>query len=223
MLHTQCIYGPLQYSSLSSQCSNFAKMNTRRSNPSLSRVGNKTFLHDRSWISPWIKSISNELDIVIHVIASQLPGHCDVIGYRLWRHQQNENWVSETRERCVKIVVLSSFMDSFCRVRNEIMYVLSWRTVSALTRVLFWCLFPSLLRNSGNKHQYNPLMSAETDCHSSIYIILSLYIYIYICKLTVWRLSFLFMLCHTGKYHNGAHLYQTCQRHCLSHPLWKWL
>ena len=39
------------------------------------------------------------------------------------------------------------------RVRNEIMYVLSWLTVSALTRVLFLCLFPSLLRNSGNKHK----------------------------------------------------------------------
>ena len=26
------------------------------------------FLHDRPWISPWIKSISNELDINIHVI-----------------------------------------------------------------------------------------------------------------------------------------------------------
>ena len=37
------------------------------------------------------------------------------------------------------------------------MYVLSWRTVYKLTRVLFWCLFPSLLRSSGNKHQNNPL------------------------------------------------------------------
>ena len=31
------------------------------------------FLHDRPWISPWIKSISNELDIICHVFASQLP------------------------------------------------------------------------------------------------------------------------------------------------------
>ena len=124
--------------------------------------GNKTlFLHDRPWISPWIKSISNELDIVIHVIASQLSGQCDVIGNRLWRHQLNENRVSETRKRCVKIVVLSSFMDSFCCVRNKIMHVLSWRTVCALTRVLFGCLF-----------QNNPLVSAETVRHSSTYVIL---------------------------------------------------
>ena len=63
-------------------------------------------------------------------------------------------------------------MDSLCRARNKIMYVLSWRTVSAPTRVLFWYLFPSLLRNSGNNHQNNPLVSAETIRHSSTYIIL---------------------------------------------------
>ena len=98
------------------------------------------FLHDWPWISPWIKSISNELDITIHVIAAQLSCYCDVMSNRLWRHQQGEDWVSETRGRCVKIVVLSSFMYSLYRVRNKIMYVLSWRTVSALTRVLFLCL-----------------------------------------------------------------------------------
>ena len=52
------------------------------------------------------------------------------------------------------------------------MYVLLWRTVYALTRVLFWSLFPSLLRNSGNKHQNNPLVSAQTVRHASTYIIL---------------------------------------------------
>ena len=113
----------------------------------------ESFLHDLTWISPWIKSISNESDITNHVIASQLSGYCDVIRNRLWRHQQNENRASVTWGRCVKTVVLSSFMPSLCHVRNKIMYVISWRTVSALTRVLFWCLFPSLLRNLGNKHQ----------------------------------------------------------------------
>ena len=40
------------------------------------------------------------------MIASQLPGHCDdVISNRLWRHQQNKNRASETRGRCVKLVV----------------------------------------------------------------------------------------------------------------------
>ena len=133
------------------------------------------FLQDRLWISPWIKSISNKLDITIHVIASQLSGHCDVISDWLWRHQQNENWASEARGRCVKIVVLPSFIDSLCRVRNKILYVLSWRTVSALTWVLFWCLFSSLLHYSGNKHQNNTLVSAETVRYSSTYIILYLW------------------------------------------------
>ena len=63
------------------------------------------FSNYRPWISPWIKSISNELDVTIHVIASQLSGHCDVISNRLWRHQQNENRAGETRGRCVKLVV----------------------------------------------------------------------------------------------------------------------
>ena len=60
--------------------------------------------HDRSSISPWTKSISNELDIIIHVTASQLSGHCDVNG-RLWRHQQNENRARETRTQCIKIMI----------------------------------------------------------------------------------------------------------------------
>ena len=64
------------------------------------------FLHDRPWISPWIKTISNELVIIIHVITSQLTRYCDVIGNRFWRHQQNEDRACETRGRCVKIVVL---------------------------------------------------------------------------------------------------------------------
>ena len=34
------------------------------------------------------------------------------------------------------------------------------------------CLFPLLLHNSGNKHRNNPLVSAETVRHSSMYIIL---------------------------------------------------
>ena len=104
-------------------------------------------------------------------------GHYDVISNLLWCHQQNETWASETRGRCVKIVVFTIIqIDLLCRVRNKIMYELSWRTVAALTRGLFfWCLFTSLLRNSGNNHQNNPLVSAETVRHSSTYIILYLH------------------------------------------------
>ena len=38
---------------------------------------------------------------------------------------------------------------------HRIMYVLGWLTVYTLKRGLFWCLFHSLLRNSGNKHRNN--------------------------------------------------------------------
>ena len=54
------------------------------------------------------------------------------------------------------------------------MYVLSWRTVSAPTRGLFWYLFPKLQSNKGNKHQNNTQVSAETVCHESTYNILFL-------------------------------------------------
>ena len=37
--------------------------------------------------------------------------------------------------------------------KYRIMYVLAWRTVYALTRGLFWCLFPEKRSNEGNKHQ----------------------------------------------------------------------
>ena len=63
-------------------------------------------------------------------------------------------------------------MDLFCHVRNKVVYVLWWWTVSALTGVSEWCLFPLLLCNSGNKHQNNPLASTETVHHSGTYIIL---------------------------------------------------
>ena len=99
---------------------------------------NDCFLHDRSWPSPWMKSISNELVINIYVNTSQLSAYCEVICNRVSRHQQNENRENEIRGRCVEIVVLSLFMDSLCRVRNKIRSVLSWRTVYARTRVLFF-------------------------------------------------------------------------------------
>ena len=40
-----------------------------------------------------------------------------------------------------------------------IMYVLVWQTVYALKRGLFWCLFPELRSNEGNKHQNNTRVS----------------------------------------------------------------
>ena len=106
------------------------------------------------------------------MFASQLSGHCNVITDRLWRHQQNMKRASKTRAWCVKILVFRVIVYSLCRIRNKIMYVLLWRTVNAPTPVLFWCLFPSLLRNSGKKRQDNPLVSALTVRHASTYIVL---------------------------------------------------
>ena len=49
--------------------------------------------------------------------------------------------------------------DRSCK-KYRIMYVLAWRTVYAITRVLFWCLFTELRGNEGNKHQNNTRVSA---------------------------------------------------------------
>ena len=54
------------------------------------------------------------------------------------------------------------------------MYVLAWRTVYALTRGLFCCLFPGLRSNEGHKHQHNTPVRAETVHQESTYIILFL-------------------------------------------------
>ena len=67
----------------------------------------------------------NELDITIHVIASQLSGHCDVISNRLWCHQQNKNQASETRGRCVKIIV-------FIVIYRFVMSCKKWNNVCTL-------------------------------------------------------------------------------------------
>ena len=129
------------------------------------------FLHDRPWISPWIKSISNELDITCHVFASQLSGHCDVIANRLWRHQQNVLRASETRGWCVKILVLGSFMDSLCRVRNKMMYVLLWRTVSGSLECYFGVYYPRCFTTREINAKITLSWALKTR-HSSTYIIL---------------------------------------------------
>ena len=49
----------------------------------------------------------------------------------------------------------------------RIMYVLEWWTVWTLTSGLFWCIYPELLSNEGNKHQNNVPVSADTVRHKS--------------------------------------------------------
>ena len=95
------------------------------------------FLHAKPWISPWIKSISNELYIIIHLIASQLSGHFDVNSNRLWRHQQNENRVCETRGRCDKIIV-------FIVIYGFVMSCKKWNNVCTLVTNCF-CTHSSVI------------------------------------------------------------------------------
>ena len=66
-------------------------------------------------------------------------------------------WASRIESIAHKGEVLASCVGfgSMFTDRQRIMYVLAWRTVHALTRGLFWCLFPELRSNEGNKHQNN--------------------------------------------------------------------
>ena len=63
------------------------------------------FLHDRSWIPRWIKSISNELDIAFPVSCHNCITNCDVISpalhNQLWHLHQKVNRPSWARYRCV--------------------------------------------------------------------------------------------------------------------------
>ena len=126
------------------------------------------FLHNRPWISPWIKSISNELDITIHVIASQLSGHCDVISNRLWSHQQNENRASETQRRCVKIVVfiiIYGFLMS-CKKYNNIYpcyfgvyFYRCFATREINTKITLWWVLKQFVK------RVHTLFSIFSMCH----------------------------------------------------------
>ena len=75
---------------------------------------------------------------------------------------------TEAQGRGVKLavfIVIDRFVMS-CKKSNNVCILVT--NVFAL-RALFLYLFPSLLRNSGNKHKNNPLVSAETVRHSSMY------------------------------------------------------
>ena len=60
------------------------------------------------------------------------------------------------------------------KLHREKMYILEWRTVSLLTRRLFWCLFLELRSRERTWYQNNTQVSAETVSHETKYIILFL-------------------------------------------------
>ena len=71
-------------------------------------------------------------------MAAQLSGHCDITSNRL----TSEYRASDTRGRFVKIVFFIVIYGFVMLCKNRITHRLSWRTVFAPTRVLFWYFFP---------------------------------------------------------------------------------
>ena len=115
----------------------------------------------------------------------------------------------QTQGRCVKIVVLSSFKDSSCRVRNKVMYVLS---IHALTRVLIWCLFPPLCATLEINTKITLPWAHKllaTRVHT-LYIILCIILYVYIIyhiiyiyifsRTCIWTVSHFIHASMPGKY-----------------------
>ena len=64
------------------------------------------------------------------------------------------------------------FITTYCTIIIlRTMHALEWRTVSALARGLFWCLFPELRSSERSKQQNSTRLRAETVRHESVYII----------------------------------------------------
>ena len=82
----------------------------------------------------------------------------------MWKCQIGKSW-------CYKNETLQKFADDKRPWNAE---AGGAKCNTALTRGLFWCLFPELRSNEGNKHQNNTRVSAETVRHESTYIILFL-------------------------------------------------
>ena len=97
-----------------------------KSNENMSSyVQHCAFLHERPRIWPWIKTISNELNTAFRAHASYLLRRAML----LWRYQQSivtsSVWrerASETRGRCVKIVVFTDICGLVkpCKKENNV-------------------------------------------------------------------------------------------------------
>ena len=112
-----------------------------------------------SWISLITWSYQNCL---VTVMSSEID--CDVISRTKTERVRHGDDVWRSS-------FVSSFMESLCHVSNKkCMYSRDELFLRSI-ECYFWCLFPSLLHNSGNKQKNKPLVSAETVRHSSTFII----------------------------------------------------
>ena len=102
------------------------------------------------WDSSYNGTIFLTLNFVCHYTHYITEPKSKSEWHTLWDGDHlSTNDLEEGRDMCLALAII-----------YRIMYVLAWRTVYALTIVLFWCLFPVLRSNEGNKHQNNTWVSA---------------------------------------------------------------
>ena len=121
--------------------------------------------------------------------------HCGTI-YYMYNVQFSWGWL-----HCGSIYYMYNVQFSWGWLHCGTIYYMynvqfSWgwlHSVYALIRVLFWCLFPSLLHNSGYKHQ-NTLSRAHKRFSPLAYIHCSIYLYRYsITAYISWSIFFIIM------------------------------
>ena len=119
----------------------------------------KYSIRDRSWISTWIKSITNELDINFTYPRHNRNAHY----FQLWRHQQNERVNELIREDACLFLIIYRFSVSYEKWHNICTPVTN---CFALTRVWFCYLFHKYINTN-----VNPLVTTKTVHPCSPYTI----------------------------------------------------
>ena len=142
----------------------------------ISRLGHGQFilLQDRPWISQWIKSISDELDLTFYVLASHLPSHdvcCTNNGdantsiaqpiVTSSTENKQANWGTVMMSANRVLIAIDVLIMSW-----EIIYIyiVLRRTVYALARGLFRCRCIAPSREYKNRSPLEPINCSLYTC-----------------------------------------------------------
>ena len=109
--------------------------------------------------------IMNSHEVFIHIHQGCFAGTVAIVilPQCQWSNPDGYGEISQciTTTEHSKAKTVCIFLGIYCTCKwiYRIIFVHEWRTAYALTRVLFWFLFPELRRKSGNKCQNNTRVS----------------------------------------------------------------